>query len=240
MAKKKASKKARKSGGASRAHPSKPKVKPVKPRPQPRQKKNIIVQPLGIKTPLEDFFSQYPKFPFQPSKSPVVEFNRLCKTYQWERDDPEREAAREEFQDAMKKEFDNLYGSDEKDIKNWQKLCYVLRIDPVPDTLQKCRDVSCRFSEPLCPRTKTSSFVQEVLKKHVNLVDLVHGSKEEVQIFETEGDLSEYTKKTGKYFPKESAVDGGVLRALRRHILAPHEGTSSSMKKFNPGRNPFI
>lgn len=42
----------------------------------------------------------------------------------------------------MKKEFDTLYGSDEKDINNWFKLCHVLRIDPVPDTLKECRAVS--------------------------------------------------------------------------------------------------
>ncbi|KAH8998359.1 hypothetical protein EDB86DRAFT_2912779, partial [Lactarius hatsudake] len=181
-AKKKALKKARKHGGAPRAHPSgKPKVKP---RPQPRQKKNIIIQPLGVETPLEGFFSQFSNFQYQPSNSPVVEFGRLCETYQWERNDPERKAAREEFQFAMRKEFDNLYGSDEKDIKNWQKLCYVLRIHPVPDTLWKCRT--------------------EVLKKHVNLVDLVHGSKQEVRIFKTEGDLSEYTKKTEKIFRRKA------------------------------------
>src|ERR1700761_5311898 len=44
--------------------------------------------------------------------------------------------------------------------------------------------------------------------------------------------LSEYTQATEKYFPKEDAKDGGVLRALRRHILAPgsrpREDTSSS------------
>ena len=63
--------------------------------------------------------------------------------------------------------------------------------------------------------------------KHVNLVDLVHGSKEEVRIFETEKQLSIYTKKTKKYFPKEDARDGGVLRALRRHIFSPRDGTTS-------------
>lgn len=57
--------------------------------------------------------------------------------------------------------------------------------------------------------------------KHVNLVDLVQGDKLEVQIFETERALSKYTKRTNKFFPKENAVDGGVLRALRRHILSP-------------------
>ncbi|KAH9066264.1 hypothetical protein EDB87DRAFT_1819419 [Lactarius vividus] len=66
---------------------------------------------------------------------PLVEFYRLCKTYQRERNDPERKAAREEFQYAMKSEFNDLSGSDEKDIENWHKLCYVLRIDTAPDTL---------------------------------------------------------------------------------------------------------
>jgi hypothetical protein len=42
----------------------------------------------------------------------------------------------------MKKEFDSLYGSDEQDINNWYKLCYVLSIDPVPSTLKECRAVS--------------------------------------------------------------------------------------------------
>jgi len=128
-------------------------------KPQPSQK-NIIVQPLGVKTPLEGFFSRYPKFRFQPSNSPVAEFDRLCETYDWERyNDPKRRAAREDFHFAMKGEFDSLYGSDEKDINNWHKLCFVLRIDPLPDTLQACRAVSCRFSEPPCPCTKSSSFV---------------------------------------------------------------------------------
>ncbi|KAI9446049.1 hypothetical protein H4582DRAFT_524670 [Lactarius indigo] len=201
--------------GAS--HPySKPEVKSE---PPPSQK-NIIVRPLGVETPLEGFFSQFSNFQSQPSNSPVVEFDRLCKTYQWERNDPERKAAREEFQYAMKLEFDDLYGSDEKDIENWHKLCYVLRIDPAPDTLQKCRTA--------------------VLKKHVNLVDLVHGSKEEVRIFETETELSRYTKETDKFFPKQDARDGGVLRALRRRILFPRrDGLSSRRNKGSrTGRRP--
>jgi hypothetical protein len=55
-------------------------------------------------------------------------------------------------------------------------------------------------------------------------VDLVEGSREDIQIFESEKELSEYTRRTEKFFPKENAADGGVLRALRRHILAPQDG----------------
>jgi hypothetical protein len=65
--------------------------------------------------------------------------------------------------------------------------------------------------------------LQAVQKKHVNLVDLVEGSKTEVRIFKTEQELSEYTRETGKFFPKEDAADGGILRALRRHILVPRQ-----------------
>ena len=65
----------------------------------------------------------------------------------------------------------------------------------------------------------------------MNLIDLVHGLKEEVTIFKTEKLLSEYTKETGKYFPKEDARDGGVLRALRRHIEWPREDRSTSKRK---------
>ena len=112
-----------------------------------------------METPLEGFFSQFPQFQSQPSNSPVVEFDRLCKSYEWERNDPEKKAARKGFQVALKMEFNDLYGSDEKNIANWHKLCFVLRIDPAPNTLRECRAVSCLFSEPLCTcSTKVSSF----------------------------------------------------------------------------------
>jgi len=64
---------------------------------------------------------------------------------------------------------------------------------------------------------------QAVSGKHVNLVDLVHEFRENIQIFQSEKELSDYTHETRKFFPKEDAADGGVLRALRRHILQPWE-----------------
>jgi hypothetical protein len=108
------------------------------------QQPTIVAQPvaLGVKKPLEIFFSQYPEFQYQPGSSSVIEFNRLCREYGWKRDDLLKKAARHKFDLAMKMEFDSLYGSDEKDINNWYKLCHVLSIDPVPSTLKECRAVS--------------------------------------------------------------------------------------------------
>jgi hypothetical protein len=102
----------------------------------------VVAQPPDVNMPLEIFFSQYSKFRHQPSISPVFEFNRLCKEYGWKENGRQMKAARKDFNLAMKKEFDSLYGSDEKDTKNWYKLCHVLRIDPVPKTLKECRAVS--------------------------------------------------------------------------------------------------
>jgi hypothetical protein len=111
--------------------------------PQPTNE-NVVAQPvaLGIRERLQEFFSQYSQFQYQPGNSSVPEFHRLCKKYKWKRDGPEETAARWEFDLVMKEEFDALYGSDEKDINSWYKLCHVLSIDPFPKTLEQCRAVS--------------------------------------------------------------------------------------------------
>jgi hypothetical protein len=80
------------------------------------------------------------------------------------------------------------------------------------------------------------STLQAVLTKHVNLVDLIEGAKKAVQIFETETELSQYTRKEKKFFPKEDAVDGGVLRALRRHILAPRDDRDAATARPRQSR----
>jgi hypothetical protein len=109
---------------------------------------NIVAQPValgddGVKSlrKIKGFFAQYPGFQYRPANSSVIEFNRLCKEYHWKRHDNEREAARNGFDLAMKQEFATLYGSDEKDINNWYKLCHILKIDPVPKALGSCRAV---------------------------------------------------------------------------------------------------
>jgi hypothetical protein len=140
------------------------KKKKVKKRPKRRIKKtpdktpgppptnmNVVAQPAqpvalgddGVKSlkKIKIFFAQYSEFRYRPGNSSVTEFNRLCKEYHWKKDDEEKLAARYEFNLVMKQEFDTLYGSDEKDINNWYKLCHVLRIDPVPKTLGECRAV---------------------------------------------------------------------------------------------------
>lgn len=60
---------------------------------------------------------------------------------------------------------------------------------------------------------------QEIRRIHINLVDLVESEVEGVETFSSLEALREYTVATGKYFPKESAYAGGILRFLLREIL---------------------
>jgi hypothetical protein len=73
------------------------------------------------------------------------------------------------------------------------------------------------------PRTRTITNTEWSLEKamekiHVNLVDLVC-EPNNIRIFATEVDLSDYTIETGKILPKKKA--GGLLKYLLRHIENP-------------------
>ena len=93
-----------------------------------------------------DFFAQYPNFNYDFSKSVMAEFYRMCDEYDWDRDDPEREEAREGIKDAMTRQFNIIYGTDENSLPAWQNLCSVLNLPNIPNKLGACRDVSIVFT----------------------------------------------------------------------------------------------
>jgi hypothetical protein len=59
-----------------------------------------------------------------------------------------------------------------------------------------------------------------VLHTHVNLSDLLDSVRtgSPVKIFATHSDLANYTRSQGRYFPKEDAYAGGLLKYLLREI----------------------
>ncbi|KAK3045919.1 hypothetical protein LTR09_012549 [Extremus antarcticus] len=70
--------------------------------------------------------------------------------------------------------------------------------------------------------TDASDIKSWILKgKFVNLVDLIdrHNSGGEVIQFSTLQELQDYTIANGKFFPKQSAYAGGILKFLLRDIL---------------------
>jgi len=139
-------------------------------------------------TPMDEFFDRYPDFPYNPSQSVMTEFYRMCDFFGWERDDPERETARDLHRDAMVQQFNHIYGTDVNDVASWWKLCEDLNIDPIPQDLEGCRSL--------------------VRSLHVNLVDLVDMSNtgREVRLFDSLAELVDYTVDRGRYFPKKKCI----------------------------------
>jgi len=69
----------------------------------------------------------------------------MCDAFEWDSDDYEMREARRQFKSAMVQQFNDLYGTDEEDLNSWQNLCHILNIEPVPEGIKECREVSiCR------------------------------------------------------------------------------------------------
>lgn len=92
----------------------------------------------------------------------------------------------------------------------------------------ECAEFSFEFIGGLINR-----IVQIVEDTHVNLVDLTDSftSGKSVTIFESEVALSEYTKAHGRFFPRENAHAGNLLKHLLRHIFNP-SGNRGGQRRF--------
>ena len=72
----------------------------------------------------------------------------------------------------------------------------------------------------------------------MNLEDLVDTTRtgERVKQFSSLEELKEYTIQHGKYFPRESAYAGGVLKFLLREILSSYHGGRRLKKRSKKGK----
>jgi hypothetical protein len=86
------------------------------------------------------FFSNYPSFQYDPSAPVAAQFQGLRESLGDDR--CRKSEARKAFSDAISQEFNYLYGADGTDLTSWQKLCRVLDLESIPDTVTGCRDVS--------------------------------------------------------------------------------------------------
>ena len=76
-----------------------------------------------------------------------------------------------------------------------------------------------------CPQWFLIDLSQLIKGLYINLVDLEHegyrGNVGTVQQFPSEVALSEYTQRTGKFYPREAVPERSLLKSLLRHILSP-------------------
>jgi hypothetical protein len=71
----------------------------------------------------------------------MEQFYRMCDEFGWNKGDPEKKEARDLLSDAITRQFNDIYGTDEDDIGSWQNLCRVLRISIIPEDLEGCKRV---------------------------------------------------------------------------------------------------
>ena len=69
---------------------------------------------------LDAFFAQYPAFHYNQGSSTSLEYYRMCNSFGWDHDDPEREEIHESFKTAMVQQFNSLYGTKFDDIESWR------------------------------------------------------------------------------------------------------------------------
>ncbi|KAF8957575.1 hypothetical protein BDZ97DRAFT_1762835 [Flammula alnicola] len=174
----------------------------------PRRHKRTIGN--GEIGPLAVFFAEYSSFNYDANNSATEEFRRMCRLFKWKKD--KKKDAREKLRNALTKQFNANYGTNSEDVNAWQGLCARLGVDPIPETLEECR--------------------RTVMGTHVNLVDFVE-RRRPVQNFSSETELSDYTRKSGKYFPKKNAYAGNLLKYLLRHIFNPSK--NSGMRAAGSG-----
>ncbi|KAJ7301271.1 hypothetical protein DFH08DRAFT_978907 [Mycena albidolilacea] len=151
-------------------------------------------------THLSQFFAAYPKYEYDPSGPASQQFQQLRRVCKWSKVDAAEACAG--YNRALGLTFSQAYGDDVDSLENWQRLCRTVEI-PMPDSLEECQ------------------FAIE--DAHINLIDLVdvNTTGAPVHRFATEAQLSAYTMRTGKIFPRDLAYKGQLLRHLLRRIFHP-------------------
>lgn len=115
----------------------------------------MVIAGATERTHLQAFFAKYPTFDYDSTTSVAAEYQRLRKHFGWKnlktQDDPRRAAAdraKHQYQDALTLQFGATYGTEDK-LENWQRLCEVLEVSPIPDDLSACRKVCESNSLPV-------------------------------------------------------------------------------------------
>ncbi len=71
----------------------------------------------------------------------------MCDFFEWNRDDPEREEAHDNFKTAMVQQFNGLYGTEIDDIESWRGLALAVDIFPPPEEINRAKKVSIHLSD---------------------------------------------------------------------------------------------
>ncbi|KAF8860661.1 hypothetical protein BDZ45DRAFT_648456 [Acephala macrosclerotiorum] len=170
---------------------------------------------LGTGHPIEDFFTSYSAFTFNPSVPSWQEFRRLRISQGWKRGDVAGEAAWQAYRLALVKEFNAGFGTDASDLLAWQTLCAIVGIERVRQiaSWEECENI--------------------LKSRHFNLVDLLdahrRGETETIQTFASAEALEQYTKDNAAYFPRYHEAAGNLLRRVLRSLPTSRDENTANV-----------
>ncbi|KAG6030202.1 hypothetical protein E4U19_000557 [Claviceps sp. Clav32 group G5] len=156
--------------------------------------------------PIDRFFNRYNQFEYDPHSEAWGEFHRLCDFFGWLKGSREENAARNLFRQALVDEFGAIYGENDEKLDVLQQLCRKLDIDPIPQSITACK--------------------KAIKGVYVNIVDFIDCERtgEPIHKFASLAHLRRYTKKTGKFFPREQAKRSLLLRFLLQVLFGRKKG----------------
>ncbi|KAI5801157.1 hypothetical protein EDC01DRAFT_612641 [Geopyxis carbonaria] len=148
---------------------------------------------------MDAFFATYTGFTPTPGTSFHESFAALAAHRGWSPTGNAHARAHRKFREALVVEFNNRFGTDDRSLANWQNMCALLGVHPVPTSITQCR--------------------KTLKRTHVNLVDLLQAqSVDDIRVFENYRALRTYTQDNQLFFPKKQAKAGGLLKALLREM----------------------
>ena len=185
---------------------------------------------------IDTFFSAFPDFAYNRQNPSPKEFYHMCDEFGWSKNadgsmPPKREQAWQDFRVAMVNTFNSVFGTDGNDPAAWERICVYLGTDPLSEGLESLRQV-CFQSQRAFIGSQIDRY-QHVVRTHVNLADMLDCNRvgESVRTFATEEKLKVYTIREGRYFPKEEAYAGGLLKYLLREIHNQYHGKRGRRRK---------
>lgn len=118
----------------------------IAPQNVPRDSDTVTVkaEPTEIKAErqekIEAYFARFPAFDYSDSQEIMSQFMTLSQSQNWKKE--ERLEERASLQRAVVRQFNEIYGEDEASLEGWQELCRTMRIDPIPESVDECREVT--------------------------------------------------------------------------------------------------